>query len=337
MGNALQVNKVNYIDNVHSNSKGWITRSVIDKKGYNQWHYKYAELKDLDMNGENIYITLNTFYKPCRRLENIKELNTLFIDLDYYKTDKTEDQVLIDLEKNYFNQSIPIPNYVIDSGRGMYLIWLINAVPSQALPLWKAVQDYLYKQLKCFGADRQALDATRILRVPGSINSKSKTVVNILDEYEYVYDLREIQNGFLPELKPYEKKKGRPSKINYIYRERSLYYGRIQDIIKLCELREYDLKGHRELILFLYRYYLCSFTEDIEKAKKIYQEKLKSQGKLNEKEKISQRREKIKDLLDEGLKQKDICLLLNISKPTYVRDRNFLKEQGYINLVLFVL
>ena len=337
MGNALQVNKVNYIDNVHSNSKGWITRRVIDKKGYNQWHYKYAELKDLDMNGENIYITLNTFYKPCRRLENIKELNTLFIDLDYYKTGKTKDQVLMDLEKNYFNQSIPIPNYVIDSGRGMYLIWLINKVPSQALALWKAIQEYLYNQLKCFGADRQALDATRILRVPGSINSKSKTVVNILDEYKYVYDLREIQNEFLPELKPYEKKKGRPSKINYIYRERSLYYGRIQDIIKLCELREYDLKGHRELILFLYRYYLCSFTEDIEKAKKIYQEKLKSQGKLNEKEKISQRREKIKDLLDEGLKQKDICLLLNISKPTYVRDRNFLKEQGYINLVLFVL
>ena len=266
MRNALKLNKKNYIDNIHSRSKGWITRSVIDKKGYSQWHYKYAELKDLDMSDENIYITLNTFYKPCRRLENIKELNTLFIDLDYYKTGKTKDQVLMDLEKNYFNQSIPIPNYVIDSGRGMYLIWIINAVPSKALPLWKAVQEYLYNQLKYFGADRQALDATRILRVPGSINSKSKTVVNILDEYEYIYDLREIQNGFLPELKPYERKKGRPSKINYIYRERSLYYGRIQDIIKLCELREYDLKGHRELILFLYRYYLCSFTEDIEKA-----------------------------------------------------------------------
>ena len=266
MRNALNLNKMNYIYNIHSRSKGWITRSVIDKKGYSQWHYKYAELKDLDMRDENIYITLNTFYKPCRRLENIKELNTLFIDLDYYKTGKTRNQVLMDLEKNYFNQSIPIPNYVIDSGRGMYLIWIINAVPSKALPLWKAVQEYLYNQLKCFGADRQALDATRILRVPGSINSKSKTVVNILDEYEYVYDLREIQNEFLPELKPYEKKKGRPSKINYIYRERSLYYGRIQDIIKLCELREYDLKGHRELILFLYRYYLCSFTEDIQKA-----------------------------------------------------------------------
>ncbi|WP_415344606.1 hypothetical protein [Clostridium perfringens] len=74
MRNALKLNKKNYIDNIHSRSKGWITRSVIDKKGYSQWHYKYAELKDL----ENIYITLNTFYKPCRRLENIKDKYTVY-------------------------------------------------------------------------------------------------------------------------------------------------------------------------------------------------------------------------------------------------------------------
>lgn len=406
MGQSLKLNKASYIEKLHSKSKGWITRSIIDKNGYSQWHYKYVELKELDMSGENIYITPNTFYKPYRRLECIKELNTLFIDLDYYKTGKTREQALMNLEKNYFNKIVPIPNYVIDSGRGMYLIWLINSVPSMALPLWKSIQDYFYKVLKDFGADRQALDATRILRVPGSINSKSKTVVDIIDEYDYIYDLREIQNEFLPELKPYEKKKGRPSKVNYIFRERSLYFGRIQDIIKLCELREGDLKGHREFVLFLYRYYLCSFTEDAQKAlgdvlelndtfiqplvgkeairatrsaercyldknkeykykndtlielleiteeeqkymtiiiskgeyrrrdriyqQKKYQEQLKAQGKCTEKEKISKRRNKIKDLLAEGLKQKDICTLLNISKPTYVRDRNFLKEQGLI-------
>lgn len=255
-----------YIDTIHSNSKGWITRSIIDENGYSQWHYKYAELKDLDMSGENIYITPNTFYSTFRRIEYIKEINALFIDLDYYKTRFNREQILMNLEENYFNQSIPIPNYVIDSGRGMYLMWLINSVPSKALPLWKAVEEYLYNELKLFGADRQALDVTRILRVPGSINSKSKTVVDIIDEYDYIYDLREIQNEFLPELKPYEKKKGRPKKINYIFRERSLYYSRIQDIISLCEIREYDLKGHREIILFLYRYWSCVFTEDVEKA-----------------------------------------------------------------------
>ena len=40
-----------FMEIAKGNSKGWITRSVIDKKGYSQWHYKYAELKDLDMSG----------------------------------------------------------------------------------------------------------------------------------------------------------------------------------------------------------------------------------------------------------------------------------------------
>ena len=275
------------------------------------------------------------------------------------------------------------------------------------MPLWKAIEEYLYSLLKPFGADRQALDPTRVLRVPGSINSKSNTIVKVIDQYDYVYDLREIQKEFLPELEERKaKKKGRPSKTVFIHRERSLYYARIQDIIKLCELREYDLKGHRELVLFLYRYYLCSFLEDTEKAlqdvlelnrefiyplmkteviratrsaekvylskdkqyryknetliellnitefeethmstiiskreykrrnneynKNKYQEKLRAEGKVSEKDKISQRREKIKDLLREGLSQKEIYLSLNISKRTCINDVKFLKEQGLI-------
>ena len=62
----------------------------------------------------------------------------------------------------------------------------------------------------------------------------------------------------------------------------------------------------------------------------MYQEQLKLQGKLTEKEKISRRREKIKALLAEGLKQKDICDRLNISKRNCIRDIKFLKEQGLI-------
>lgn len=397
---------IEYLNTVHGTSKGWITRAEI-RGSFNQWHYKYNDLVKQDFTGENNYITLNTFYSTYRRLEYLKELKAHFIDLDIYKTKFTKEQVLMRLDEEYFNKSIPRPNLIIDSGRGLYLIWMINSVPSQALPLWKAVEEYLYKELKAFGADRQALDATRVLRVPGSINSKSNTVVEVLEQYEYIYDLREIQEGYLPELdKNKPKKKGRPSKTVFIHRERSLYYARIQDIIKLCELRNYDLKGHRELILFLYRYWSCYFTDDTQKAledslelngqfvlplreneviratrsaetvflskdkqykyknqtlidlleiieleetymKTIisdkeykrrkrkrnnisYQEQLKAEGKVSEKDKLSQRRQKIKALLQQGFKQKDICLQLNISKPTYVRDRSYLKEQGLI-------
>lgn len=396
--------QINYLDILHSDSKGWITRAEINC-GYKQWHYRYNELLEQEFEQENVYISVNTFYSTFRRLEYIKELKAQFIDLDIYKTGFTKEQIIMHLEADYFNKSIPRPNLIIDSGRGLYLIWLLNKVPSKALPLWKAIEEYLYSVLKPFGADRQALDPTRVLRVPGSINSKSKTTVKVIEQYDYIYDLREIQNEYLPELEERKaKKKGRPSKTVFIHRERSLYYARIQDIIKLCELREYDLKGHRELILFLYRYYLCYFLEDTQKAledvlelnrefiyplsetevrratrsaekvylskdkdykyknetlielleiteleetymttiiskreykrrnneynKNKYQEKLRAEGKVSEKEKLSQRREKIKDLLDKGLKRKDICLQLDISIKTYKRDISFLKEQG---------
>ena len=270
MGQAIRqeeyLEQLNYLDILHSDSKGWITKAEINC-GYKQWHYRYNELLEQDFNQENVYISINTFYSTFRRLEYIKELKAQFIDLDIYKTGFTKEQIIMHLEADYFNKSIPRPNLIIDSGRGLYLIWLLNSVPSKALPLWKAIEEYLYSVLKPFGADRQALDPTRILRVPGSINSKSKTTVKVIEQYDYIYDLREIQNEYLPELEERKaKKKGRPSKTVFIHRERSLYYARIQDIIKLCELREYDLKGHRELILFLYRYYLCYFLEDTQKA-----------------------------------------------------------------------
>lgn len=63
---------------------------------------------------------------------------------------------------------------------------------------------------------------------------------------------------------------------------------------------------------------------------KKYVEKLKEEGKLSKKEQIAQRQAKIKDLLAEGLKRKDICSQLNISVKTYKRDIIVLKEQGLL-------
>ncbi|MBC8632825.1 DNA-binding response regulator [[Eubacterium] tenue] len=402
-----------YIDEMYRNSKGWITRAEINEGSFKQWHYKVNELVEMDYAQENIYLSQNTFYKPCRRIENIKELNCNYIDLDTYNTEFTKDQILMNLNDNYFGKRIPTPNFIIDSGRGLYLQWLIRPVPYMALPLWKAVEEYLYKELKEFGADRKALDPTRLLRPPGSINSKSKTVVKIIEVNNYIHDLREIQTEYLPEIPKKEKnkssapkKKGRPKKVVYMFNERSLYLARIKDIVKICELRNYDLEGEREIILFLYRYYLNYFFEDGQKAledtlelnmmfakplaekevtkatesaerayksktkdykyknetliellqiteeeqkhmttimskcevkrrdrvyqKEKYYKQLEKEGKKTEKDKIAERRAKIKDLLEQGLLQKEICIKLKISKDTYIRDRKFLKKQGLI-------
>lgn len=279
MGQALRkVDESNeeslkYINAIHGNSKGWITKAEINGGAFKQWHYKFNQLLDIDFSTENTYLSLNTFYKTYRRIENLKELNCIHMDLDTYKTKFSKAQILMNLDDNYFGKTIPIPNLIIDSGRGLYLIWLIEPVPYMALPLWKAVEEYIYSQLKEFGADRMALDPTRVLRVPGSINSKSNTMVKTLETNEYIHKLREIQTEYLPDIPKHEKnkssapkKKGRPKKVVYMFNERSLYLARITDLVKLCELRNYDLEGEREMILFLYRYYLNYFFEDKQKA-----------------------------------------------------------------------
>ena len=402
-----------YINAIHGKSKGWITKAEINEGVFRQWHYKLNQLLDIDFTQENTYISLNTFYKTYRRIENLKEINCIHMDLDTYKTKFTKTQILMNLDDNYFGKTIPIPNLIIDSGRGLYLIWLIEPVPYMALPLWKAIEEYIYKELKEFGADIMALDPTRVLRVPGSINSKSNTIVKILETNEYVYKLREIQEEYLPEIPKKEKgkatapkKRGRPKKVVYVFNERSLYLARITDLVKLCELRSYDIEGEREMILFLYRYYLNYFFEDENKAlndtlelnrmfdkpltekeatkatesaervyksknkdykyknetliellqiteeeqkhmttimskcevkrrdrvyqKEKYYKQLEKEGKKTEKDKIAERRAKIKDLLEQGLLQKEICIKLKISKDTYIRDRKFLKKQGLI-------
>ena len=56
---------------------------------------------------------------------------------------------------------------------------------------------------------------------------------------------------------------------------------------------------------------------------------------MSEKEKISQRREKIKDLLDKGLKQKEIYSQLNISKRTCISDIRYFKKTRF-NITLFL-
>ena len=402
-----------YINAIHGKSKGWITKAEINEGVFRQWHYKLNQLLDIDFTQENTYISLNTFYKTYRRIENLKEINCIHMDLDTYKTKFTKTQILMNLDDNYFGKTIPIPNLIIDSGRGLYLIWLIEPVPYMALPLWKAIEEYIYKELKEFGADRMALDPTRVLRVPGSINSKSNTIVKILETNEYVYKLREIQEEYLPEIPKKEKgkatapkKRGRPKKVVYVFNERSLYLARITDLVKLCELRSYDIEGEREMILFLYRYYLNYFFEDEHKAlndtlelnrmfdkpltekeatkatesaerayksktkdykyknetliellqiteeeqkhmttimskcevkrrdrvyqKEKYYKQLEKEGKKTEKDKIAERRAKIKDLLGQGLKRKYICITLDISIKTYKRDIQVLKEQGLI-------
>lgn len=255
----------------HEDADGYITLAKKVNGTFIQRNYKPVQLAEQlsSYMGEDIYYSQNTFYKPQRRIENIRQLRSLYVDLDCHKLGYKPEWVLGKLELEQFRQTIPEPNLAIFSGRGLVLIWLIEPVSYHALPLWNAVQNYLLGQLKELGGDSKAIDAARVFRVAGSVNSKNKAMVKVEYRHSYKYTLRDIQYDYLPELTPRPKgekaKPGRKKKIIHLYNLYSLYHARVLDITKLIELRNYDMSGYREIICFLYRYWtlcLCNDTED---------------------------------------------------------------------------
>jgi hypothetical protein len=255
----------------HHGASGWITIAKKDQNGtWRQYHYRPEELATelSKWLGEDVYFSQNTFYKPQRRIENIRQLRALYVDVDCHLLNYDPDWVVGKLDLEVFQDHIlPNPNIIIFSGRGLVCIWLLEPVPYQALPLWKAVQNYFCEQLNYVGADKKSLDPTRVFRIDGTINSKNKKEVVVEYRHDYRYVLRDLQYEYLPELASNRPpKRGRKPKIVHLHNVRTLHYARLLDLVKLAELRDYDLKGYRELFCFLYRYWSCCFTDDPEQA-----------------------------------------------------------------------
>ena len=80
---AEKIENIDYLNSLHGNSQGWITRAEIsEEEGFKQWHYRFKELIKQDLNGKDIYISINTFYKTYRRIDSLKGLRHCHIDLD---------------------------------------------------------------------------------------------------------------------------------------------------------------------------------------------------------------------------------------------------------------
>lgn len=259
----------NYINTLHKNSEGFITVAKM-KKHWQQYYFEGINDLSINLNDKDVYISQNTFNNRSRRLTHLKELKALYIDIDCYKVNLSKDAVKYFMENDLYGQ-IPVPNMLVDSGRGLYYIIFLENTVAEDLPKWQLIEKYLYEKLKDLGADNKALDATRVLRVVGSTNSKNNELVKVIDTYDYQYTLDEIIENYIPEViedrkekqKPLgERKKGRKKKFVSLFNLYNLYYTRFKDIKKLVEIRNYEMTGYREITLFLIRYFLNVYHGD---------------------------------------------------------------------------
>lgn len=256
---------LNHILVQHAGADGWVTLCRKDGAKWRQYHYRVDEIADTlsDWLGTDTYFSQNVFYRPSRKIEYIRQLRALYVDVDNYLLNLDPMWTIGAMETHLFGQKIPEPNLIIHSGRGLALVWLLVPVPSQALPLWQQVEDYLVRQLDKFGGDAKASDAARVLRLAGTVNSKSGGTVEVQVRHDYRYVLRDLEREYLPPLRPKRGKNptGEPTH-HRLYKTYTLHHARMMDLIKLCELRNWDMTNYRETTLFMYRYWSCCFLKD---------------------------------------------------------------------------
>ena len=96
---------------------------------------------------------------------------------------------------------MPKPSYVIFSGTGLQLVYLVNPIDylnERAFRLWKKLQDYLIQTLRDVGADSACNDLARVFRLAGTFNSKTGRQVYLVQYLTAPYSMEMLAAGWLP-------------------------------------------------------------------------------------------------------------------------------------------
>jgi hypothetical protein len=251
------------------NTDGYINLMQLQNgkviKVYNTSYHNLRDIVEETKGQEDVFISSNTYYLPQRAVSHIRQFRALYIDIDLVKYEKSETVYMIyDLVNT---NKIPMPSLTVDSGRGIHLYWRIKDAPYGALHTWQELEDFLYKQLKPLGADIKATDGARVLRLPGTINSKNTSECKVLicnDDVEYtMYDLRDKYLYKKPK-KALAKNTRQLGITKHLFNSYTLHLNRSRDIVTVCELRKYKMLGYRNFVLHCYAYWTGIYVRQSE-------------------------------------------------------------------------
>lgn len=271
-------NPIGQIKHLHENAEGYIALFRKNKGVTSQYHYKREDIEEHvndwvyhNWRTQDSYVSMNTFFTPKRLVTNLKEIRTAFVDIDCQNIGISAEEMALILERDYYGKSIPKPNLVIYSGRGLNLIWFLNPISGLAIARWGRLQKAIYNVVKSLGADSKSSDAARVFRIAGGHNTKNGAQVYCVLEREQRYEYDEIVTDYFPELrrrtrKPQSGKKRNPGLIKHLHTERTLLIARMNDINTLVDLRAGKMQGCREYALFLQRYWSLALQGSKEEA-----------------------------------------------------------------------
>jgi len=216
----------------------------------------------------DLYVTPNALFKgwACEAL--LKRFNACWVDVDSYRMGLSglDAWKCLQAEDWFHEHHIPEPSQVISSGRGLYLIWLLDGSPDAFKRIrwvWEKVQGRLCAELGELGADAASKNGSRVLRPVGSVNGKVDIPVELLHDTGVEYTLGELAYAVGVEIPPEHgpRKRGRPGhKVEHLkvrwhpsrFGPWSTNHNRLVDLASLNDRRGGFKVGHRDLALFYY-------------------------------------------------------------------------------------
>lgn len=212
------------------------------------------------------YISLNAFdvnWKEkefSRKTINLKQIRNIAIDIDQYNLGLSIDDVIDELHALQLENKIPEPNLVLTS-RGVQIFYSIDrgASPDMAW-LVDYITDQFISKLQHLGADGNAKDMSRVMRVPNSINSRNNTLVKPEIWNDRAYTLQDLQSYCKPLDRFRRNKKTRNNVVRFptskgLIQHYKTNFARTADFDRLIELRNGDFTGMRNVFLYIYSYH----------------------------------------------------------------------------------
>lgn len=193
---------------LHPEAAGFFTVCRRERDG--SWIERHMAMSTLEATAmslrsqQDCYISQASFASKLRRSSNTRALSSSFLDLDTYSVGGMgRDEAVEKILQRAQQSGLPAPSYIASSGRGYYAKWLYNnSITDSLLPQWKLMQKRIISAFIDMGSDPKVCDPARVMRLQETVNSKSGTAVELLQQSErYSFQDLFLQTSDLPILK----------------------------------------------------------------------------------------------------------------------------------------
>lgn len=212
-----------------------------------------------------------------RTSNNVQFLTCLYVDIDGVTPEEAEQRLC--------KSDLPKPTMMVNSGGGVHYYWFFNR-PAQAngdyycfIKTWRKLATHFTNQLQ---GDPQCVDIARLLRIPGTINTKRGVTSELLYfNPEVTYSIMALHKQYnvtqaptttqVKQAKTNKPVATKPKQKQVLAKNRhyeeeqdntSGYSRQVkEDLLTLTKLRNGNTEGYRHTLLFYYKRFGATLPE----------------------------------------------------------------------------